>query len=536
MTTYTRSGIPLKPVYGPEDTKNLDYQKNLNSPGTFPYTRGRSAKTAGAWIQRELSGEGEPSRSNEQLKYLIDKGQMGVDVIGDSPTMALLDPDHPLALNTLGTQGVSLCCLQDYRELFKDLPLDRISVSSSVPPAFALAGLYLAAKEYGFAPNRLRGSVLQTPFYAEDCGYAMHLPFSLRLRMAGDCIEFCAKEMPKFHSFVEDTYFFSEAGLNAVEEMALGFIEIRHIVRQLLRRGVDIDSFAPRIAILVNCSMDFFEEIAKIRATRRLFAGMMKAEFGAKDPRSLAVVITSHTSGLSLTAQQPFNNIVRGAIQAASLAMAGVQAMEISAFDEAYRTPSPESHLVGLRTQQVVHLESNIAAVQDPLGGSYFIESLTDEMEKRIVDLIEDIESKGDPATLSEKGWFKKFFENSMVRYHQQIGKGELARVGLNVHQIPDHEDTLLKEISEGKIEPYRERAEKIKEYKRNRDSNQLKAVLQDLYQSSKSENENILPAIITATKAGATMGEIAGVLRQAYDHPYDPHGLIESPVEKEFE
>jgi methylmalonyl-CoA mutase N-terminal domain/subunit len=492
MAIYTRSGIPLKSAYGPADIKNFDYQKNLNSPGAFPYTRGRNANATGAWIQRELSGEGEPSRSNEQLKYLIEKGQMGVDVIGDSPTMALLDPDHPLALNTVGTQGVSLCCLQDYRELFRDLPLDRISVSSSVPPAFALAGLYLVAKECGFAPDKLRGSVLQAPFYAEDCGYAMHLPFPLRLRIACDCIEFCAGQMPKFHAFVEDTYFFSETGLNAIEEMALGFIEIRHIVRQLLQRGVDIDSFAPRIAILVNCSIDFFEEIAKIRATRRLFARMMKAEFGAQDPRSQAVVITSHTS---------------------------------------YRTPSPESHLVGLRTQQVVHLESNIAAVQDPLGGSYFIESLTDEMEKRMVDLIEDIESKGDPATLSEKGWFKKFFENSMHRYYQQVGSGELAKVGVNVHQIPDHEDTLLKEISEGKIEPYRERAEKIKEYKHNRDSIQIKAVLQELQQSSKSENENILPAIITATKAGATMGEIAGVLRQAYDYPYDPHGLIDSPV-----
>lgn len=531
MAKYTRSGIPLKPVYSPGDIRNLDYDNDLNNPGAFPYTRGRSPKSSGVWIQRELSGEGEPSRSNEQLKYLIGKGQMGVDVIGDSPTMALLDPDHPLALNTVGTQGVSLCCLQDYRELFMGLPLDRISVSSSVPPAFALAGLYLVARENGFAPNRLRGSVLQAPFYAEDCGYAMHLPISLRLRMASDCIAFCTQEMPKFHSFVEDTYFFSETGLNAVEEMALGFIEIRHIVRQLLSRGVAIDSFAPRIAILVNCGMDFFEEIAKIRATRRLFARMMKEEFGARDPRSQAVVITSHTSGLSLTAQQPFNNIVRGAIQAASLAMAGVQAMEISAFDEAYRTPSPESHLVGLRTQQVIHLESNIAAVQDPLGGSFFIESLTDEIEKRIVDMIADIESKGDPVTLSEKGWFKNFFENSMNRYHQQVSNGDLAKVGVNVHRIPDHEDTLLKEISEGKIEPYRQRSEKIKEYKHGRDSHRIKTVLQNLYQVTKSEDENILPAIITATETGATMGEIAGVLRQAYDCPYDPHGMIESPV-----
>jgi methylmalonyl-CoA mutase N-terminal domain/subunit len=531
MNRHTRSGIPLKPVYSPEDIQNLDYQNNLNDPGAFPYTRGRSAKSAGVWIQRELSGEGEPSRSNEQLKYLIEKGQMGIDVIGDSPTMACLDPDHPLALNTIGTQGVSLCCLQDYKELFNDLPLNKISVSSSVPPAFALAGLYLTAKENGFAPDKLRGSVLQVPFFAEDCGYAMHMPFDLRLRLSCDCIEFCAKEMPKFHSFVEDTYFFSEAGLNGVEEMALGFIEIRHIVKELLKRGVEIDSFAPRIAILVNCSMDFFEEIAKIRATRRLFATMMKEEFGAQDPRSLAVVITSHTSGLSLTAQQPFNNIVRGTLQATALALAGVQAMEISTFDEAYRTPSPASHLVGLRTQQVIHLESNVAKVQDPLGGSYFIESLTNEMEKQIIDLITQIEAKGDPAVLSDKGWFKTFFEDAMRRYHQQINNGELSKVGVNVLQIPDTEDTLLKEITGEKIEPCWNRVAKINDYKQRRDMNHIKGVLQDLHLTASAEGENIMYPILTATAAGATMGEIAGVLRQAYDFPYDPHGLIEPPV-----
>jgi methylmalonyl-CoA mutase N-terminal domain/subunit len=313
--------------------------------------------------------------------------------------------------------------------------------------------------------------------------------------------------------------------------MALGFIEIRHIVKELLKRGVEIDSFAPRIAILVNCSMDFFEEIAKIRATRRLFATMMKEEFGAQDPRSLAVVITSHTSGLSLTAQQPFNNIVRGTLQATALALAGVQAMEISTFDEAYRTPSPASHLVGLRTQQVIHLESNVAKVQDPLGGSYFIESLTNEMEKQIIDLITQIEAKGDPAVLSDKGWFKTFFEDAMRRYHQQINNGELSKVGVNVLQIPDTEDTLLKEITGEKIEPCWNRVAKINDYKQRRDMNHIKGVLQDLHLTASAEGENIMYPILTATAAGATMGEIAGVLRQAYDFPYDPHGLIEPPV-----
>jgi methylmalonyl-CoA mutase N-terminal domain/subunit len=374
---HSRSNIPLKALYTPEDIKNLDYDEQLNAPGSYPFTRGQRAAVGRGWIHRELSGEGDPAKSNQQLRYLISQGQMGIDVIGDSPTMAWMDPDHPLAAHAVGTQGVSLCCRRDYQELYKDLPLDTVSVSASLPPPLAVAGLYLAARDDGFPVPKLRGSVLQWPFYAEDCGYTVHMPFQLRLRLSLDCIEFCTKEMPKFHAFLEDTYFFSEAGLNGVEEIALGLIEIRYIVRKLIERGVDIDSFAPRIAILVNCSMDFFDEIAKIRATRRLFARMMKEEFGAKDPRSQAVVITCHTSGLSLTAQQPFNNIVRGTVESLAMVLAGVHAIEISAFDEAYRTPSPESHLVGLRTQQVIHLETGVAKVMDPLGGSYYLESLT---------------------------------------------------------------------------------------------------------------------------------------------------------------
>ncbi len=529
-TNYSRSGIPLRPVYSYEDRKKAGNDKDLSVPGEFPYTRGRRASTRGNWIQRELSGEGTATRSNEQFKYLIGKGQTGLDVIGDSPTMACLDPDHPLAASTVGTQGVSLCRLQDFRDLLQDIPLDSLSISTSLPPFLAMPGLYLAAQEYGYSPDRLRGSILQPPFFAEDCGYANHIPFNLRLRLSCDSIEFCAEETPKFHSFIEDTYFFSESGLTAIEEMALGFIEIRYIVRELLNRGVEIDRFAPRIAILLNCSMDLFEEIAKIRATRRLFAKMMKDEFGAKDPRSLAVVISSHTSGLSLTAQQPFNNIVRGALQSLALVLGGVQALEISAFDEGYRTPSPESHLVGLRTQQIIDLETNVTNVQDPLGGSYYVESLTDEIEKQIIDLIKEIEAKGDPAELAESGWFKRFFEDAMERYHNQLHKGELAKVGMNVHCIPEEEDTLLKEIAEEKIEPCSELIEIVKEFKAGRNKTQIKDVLTDIYQKAANGKENLIYPIIKAVKAGATFGEISGILRQAGGHPYDPHGFMEPP------
>ena len=530
---YTRSQIPLRQFYSPEDTAGFDYGERLGAPGSYPFTRGIRADlySRGGWIQRELSGEGDPATSNKQIKHLISKGQMGIDVIGDSPTMALLDPDHPLAAHSVGTQGVSLCCLQDYRDLYEGLPLDSISVSSSVPAAFSLSGLYLVAGGNGIAPDKLRGSAIQPPFYAEDCGYAMHVPFDLRLRLTADSIEFCSKEMPRFHSFLEDTYFFAESGLNVVEEMALGFVEIRYVVRELLRRGMEIDAFAPRIAILVNCGMDFFEEIAKIRATRRLFAKMMCDEFGAKDPRSLAVVITSHTSGLSLTAEQPFNNIVRGTIQSLALVLAGVQALEISAFDEAYRTPSPESHLVGLRTQQVVHLESGAARVTDPLGGSYYIESLTDEIEQRIRDMILDIEAKGDPAELSDKGWFKRFFQDAMERYSRQFNEGSLPRVGSNVHQIPKEEDVLLREVTEKKIQPCLERIEMIREFKKKRDQNRIAEVLQEVCQTARLKSGNLMYPVINATEAGATIGEIAGMMRVAYDFPYDPHGMIESPV-----
>lgn len=527
---FTRSGIRIKDFYGPEDVDGSNHQ--AEAPGAFPFTRGRNAraKPVGGWIQRELSGEGDPARSNRQFRYLIDKGQTGLDLIGDSPTQAIMDPDHPLAANAIGTQGVSVCHKQDYLELFRDIPLDRISVSFSVPPLYSVAGLFLAARAYGFPVERLRGSTVLAPFYCEDVSYATHMPFDARVRTSCDVIEFCAKEMPRFHAFIEDTYYFSESGLDAIEEMALGFVEIRHLVNEMLRRGVDIDAFAPRIAILVNCSMDFFEEIAKIRATRRLFARMMKDEFGAKDPRSWSVVITSHTSGLTLTAQQLPNNIVRGTTQALSLVLAGAQAVEISAFDEALRTPTPEAALVGLRTQQILEAETGVSKVVDPLAGSYYVESLTNEMERRIEAMVRDIEEKGHPRELQESGWFRSFFEDKMQSYQSRLQSGEQIVIGVNAHQLPPKEDGLLREVSEEKIAPYRERIAEVTAFKANRDLARTKAALTVVRERTK-EGQNLMPAVIEATEASATMGEIAGTIRQAYGFPYDPHGVVQPVI-----
>ncbi len=526
---FTRSGIPLKDFYGPGDVNPANHTE---VPASFPFTRGRRARAvaAGGWIQRGLSGEGDAARSNQQLRYLIHEGQSGLDLIGDSPTQAMMDPDHPLAANAIGTQGVSLCHKQDYIELFKDLPLDAITVSFSVPAIFAVAGLCLAARRYGFPVQKLRGSTILTPFYSEDVTYAIHMPFDARVRTACDVIEFCAREMPRFHAFIEDTYYFSESGLDAIEEMALGFLEIRHLVREMLKRGVDIDAFAPRIAILVNCSMDFFEEIAKIRATRRLFARMMKDEFGARDPRSWSVVITSHTSGLTMTAQQLPNNIVRGTMQALALVLAGAHAIEISAFDEALRTPTEQAHLVGLRTQQIIESETGVSKVVDPLGGSYYVESLTDEMERRIWSMVQDIEARGEPGELQESGWFRAFFEEKMQRYQRRLDTREQIVVGVNAHRLADEKDTLLREVSEAKIRPYCERIAEVKEFKANRDLTSTKAALAKLRERTK-EGQNLAPAVAEATEASATMGEIAGTIRQAYGFPYDPYGAVKPLV-----
>lgn len=519
----SRSGIPLQAHYVASSSTG-------EVPGVYPFTRGRALPphAGNGWIHRELSGEGDPQRSNEQLHYLIGIGQMGVDVIGDSPTQSMLDADHPLVRHSVGTQGVSLCRLEDYVELLRGIPMDRISVSSSAPALFTLTGLLGAAERFNLPMDRIRGSLLQAPLYVASAAYDCGMPVPLLSRLSVDCMAYCAQHLPRFHAYVEDSYFFSECGLTGVEEMALAFVEIRHLVRAVLKRGVQIDSFAPRIAILVNCSMDFFEEVAKIRATRRIFARMMKEEFGAQDPRSMSVVMTSHTSGLTLTAQQPINNVVRGTVQGLALAFAGVQAMEISAFDEGFRTPSAEAHMVGIRTQQVLSEETGITKVADPLGGSYYVEALTDEMEARILAKVAEIEAAGDPIELADRGYFRQMFDQSSERHFANIASGRQSVVGVNCHQVPVEEDQLLRDIAEQKIAPYRERITTIQNFRSTRDNAAVQNTLRQVHNDAKSPDVNLVEPALAAFKAGATMGEIAGVLRMAYGAAYDPHGALQ--------
>ena len=328
MTAAGTSTRPDRELFYTPDSVELDYESKLGDPGSYPYTRGTRAPRRRApgedhdIIVRELSGEGPPERSNEQFHYLLEHGATGLDVIGDTPTQCFMDPDHPYSRHAVGNQGVSVCRAKDYVALYEGVPLDMVSCDHSLPGGFAAAGLFLAAEAHGFAPEVLRGSAILPPLFAEDTAYSSKLPIELHMRLATDSIEFCSERMPRFHPFIEDTYYISDGSIEIVDEMALGFVELREVVRRLIARGVHVDRFAPRIALLVNCRMDFFAEIAKIRASRRIYARMMAEEFGATDPRSLAINVAAHTSGATMTARQISNNIARGAIQALALTLA----------------------------------------------------------------------------------------------------------------------------------------------------------------------------------------------------------------------
>lgn len=470
--TGTRSERAL--FYTPAEVQ-LDYAAKLGDPGVYPYTRGTRVPAAPkpgqghAFIVRELSGEGPPERSNRQFHYLLAHGATGLDVIGDTPTQTFMDPDHPYARHAVGNQGVSVCRAEDFRVLYAGIPLERVSCDHSLPGGFAAAGLFLAAEAHGCNPALLRGSAILPPLFAEDTAYSSKLPIELHMRLATDSIEFCSEHMPRFHPFVEDTYYISDGSVDIVDEMALGFVELREVVRRLLARGLDIDRFAPRIALLVNCRMDFFAEVAKIRASRRLYARMMKEEFGARDPRSLAINVAAHTSGATMTSRQIVNNVSRGAIQTLALYMAGVRAMEISAFDEAIRTPSREAHLVGLRTQQIVQVETGVADVADPLGGAWYVEALTDRLESEIQERIAFIEGLGDVVELAEEGFFRAIFAEAMVERAREVSDGRRPVVGVNLNEVDAAQDTLLRNLTEARIEPCYERIEEIRQWRAGR-------------------------------------------------------------------
>lgn len=533
---HTWSKIPAKKVYTPGDLGELDYEKDLNDPGKFPFTRGiyENMYRQRLWNTRNLCGLESPLKTNERLKYLIKEGQSGVAIVPDTPTQLGIDGDHPLAEAQVGTQGVPLYSLQDMDELLSGISLEDIIFSISVCSIAApiiLAQVSALAQKRNSNLKKIRGSIQNDPIQARHCCYDINNPLDLCLHLCTDAVEYCVEKMPSWHSLTVNAYDISESGADAIREMGLTLGNAIEYIELALKRGLDIDSFAHQVLIICSSHIDFFEQIAKIRATRRIWAKLMKERFHAKNPRSMRLTIAVHTAGSSLTTQQPINNVIRGAFEALAAVFSGCQGLDLSCYDEALCTPTEESAMVALRTQQIILNETGVTQVADPLGGSYYLEHLTNEIEKEIWKLLERIDAMGGIISAVKKGWFKGVIDQSALELYNDINSGEKKIVGLNVFQIPEEEDNLLR-IGKIHMEPCKDHVQRLKELKSKRDNVKTKEALKALYNDALDEKKNLISSIIEATKCYATIGEIIGTLREAYGCSYDPYEVIEPPFQ----
>lgn len=534
-TDRTWSGIPIKTVYTPEDTRDLDYPSAIGDPGEYPYTRGIHPEMFKGrfWTRRELCGYGTPSDTNERLKYLAGEGQGGLNFINDLPTALGIDPDHPQAIGDIGVAGVPLSSLKDMELLLAGIPIEDVSTSIVVSTCSApvvLSQFIALAQNRGLDIAKLRGTIQNEPLKGRYCGYGPSTShIDLCLKTSVDIIEYCTRHMPLWYTMNVNLYDLRENGIDATQEIAFGFSMAIGYIEEALARGLDIDDFAPRIAFYCSAHIDFLEEIAKLRAARRLWAKIMKERFGAKNPRSLKFKFGVHTAGCSLVPQQPLNNIIRVAYEALVAVLSGAQSLHCCSYDEPIALPSEESHRIALRTQQIVAYEMSVAGVADPLGGSYYIEDLTDTIEQKAVEIIDKIDDMGGITAAIESKWLDREIEQASHRYQQEVENKERILVGVNEFTIPPEEDAQVKvhRIPTGTAE---NQIEMIKELKRSRSNGKVEELLKRLYDAAGERKENLIPYMIDSLKAYATLGEVMGTVREAYGYDYDPLHAVDSP------
>ena len=531
----TWSGIPIKTVYTPKDVAGLDYDRNIGNPGEYPYTRGIHPEMFKGrfWTRRELCGYGTPTDTNERLKYLAGEGQGGLNFINDLPTALGIDPDHPQALGDIGVAGVPLSSLQDMELLMEGIPMEDISTSIVVSTCSApvvLAQIVALAQQRGVDISKLRGTIQNEPLKGPYCGYGPSTShIDLCLRTAVDIIEYCTKNMPLWYTMNVNLYDLRENGIDAAQEVAFGFSMAIGYIEEALSRGLKIDDFAPRIAFYCSAHIDFLEEIAKLRAARRLWARIMKQRFGASDPRSLKFKFGVHTAGCSLVPQQPLNNIIRVAYEALAAVLAGAQSLHCCSYDEPIALPSEESHRIALRTQQIVGYEMSVASVADPLGGSYYIESLTDTIEEKAVKIIDKIDAMGGITAAITTKWLDREIEEASHRFQKEVEEKKRILVGVNEFTIPPEEDEEVR-VHRIPMGTAKTQIEMIRKLKKNRNNQSVRELLERLHDAAAEKKENLIPYMIDSLKAHATLGEIMGTVREAYGYSYDPLHAIESP------
>jgi len=513
----THSGIELKSVFSPEDIKDIQYSEEIGMPGSTPFTRGiySSMYRGRLWTMRQYSGFGDAAQTNERFKYLISKGQMGLSVAFDLPTQMGYNSDNPICLGEVGKVGVTINSLEDFERVFDGIPLDKISTSMTInAPTPIILAMYIAvAEKQGVSPEILRGTV-QNDILKEYVARGTYIfPPGPALRLTVDVIDYCSKYLPNFNTISISGYHMREAGCNAIQEIAFTLANGITYVEEVLKRGIDIDDFAPRLSFFFCIHNNFFEEIAKLRAARRLWAKIMKERFQAKDPNSLKMRFHTQTAGVTLTAKQPDVNIVRVAYQALAAVLGGTQSLHTNGADEALCLPTEDSVRLSLRTQQVLAYETGIPDVVDPLGGSYYIEYLTSKLEEEAKKYIQKIDEMGGMLNAIEKGFIQTEIHENAYILQKRIDNGIEKVIGVNMFQL-EQEPELCIFKHDTKIE--KEIIENLNTLKKKRDIEKIQEKLEKLRIIAES-SENIMPIIIELVKGYATIQEICDVLRDLY-------------------
>jgi methylmalonyl-CoA mutase, N-terminal domain len=520
----TTSSEPIRRLYTPLDVADLDYQADLGFPGDYPYTRGVHATMyrGRPWTMRMFAGFGTAEETNARFKYLLEQGNMGLSIAFDLPTLMGYDTDAPEALGEFGHCGVAVSSLQDMEILLDGIPLGEVSTSMTInSPAPIIWAMYIAtAEKQGVPMDQLRGTT-QNDILKEYIAQKEYIfPPEPSMRLVTDTIEFGSHHLPQWNSISISGYHIREAGSTAAQELAFTLGNGLEYVRWALERGLDIDDFAPRLSLFFNCHNDFFEEVAKFRAARRIWAREMRETFGAKDPRSWLCRFHTQTAGVSLTAQQPENNIVRVAIQALAAVLGGTQSLHTNSMDEALALPSEEAVTIAMRTQQIIAEESGVAHTIDPLAGSFFVEHETNKIEQQVYDYWQQVEALGGVLPAIDQGFYQREISNAAYEYQQQVDSNERIIVGVNGYNATNEEMRIP--ILAMDPQGYERQVGRLNQLRQERDNERVGQTLDALRQAA-AGTENTMPYLLDAVKAYATLGEITDVLREVFGTYEEP-------------
>ena len=521
----TISGRPIAPLYRPEDTAGTDYARDLADPGQFPYTRGihETMYRGKTWSMRQFAGFGTAAQTNARFKYLLEHGSHGLSIAFDLPTLMGRDPDHPLSLGEVGKCGVAISSLADMETMLDGIPLDQVSTSMTInSPAAMMLALYICVGEkQGVPPEKLAGTV-QADILKEFIAQKEYIyPPRPSMRIIVDMIRYCTDHMPKWNSISISGYHIREAGSTAAQELAFTLRDGIEYVQWCVDAGMDVDSFAPRLSFFFNSHSDFFEEIAKFRAARRIWARTMKERFGARSPRSWMCRFHTQTAGVSLTAQQPYNNVVRTSLQALAAVLGGTQSLHTNSLDEALALPTEEAVTIALRTQQVIAHESGVVNTADPLAGSYFVEKLTNDIEAEALEYFRKIDAMGGMVAAVERGFPQREIQEAAYQFQRAVDRKDKIIVGVNDYIMAEDPFPILY-IDESVAESQTASVQRLKQ---TRDNARVQKALEDLKRAARGvrAEDNVMYPMLECARAYATLGEMCDALREVWGEYTEP-------------